>query len=391
MLKLTQDDVKQIAILARNRGKSPDLSQVDLRRLNLRHTDLRGGNFKGSNLIGTDLSEANLSWANLSGATLKGANLTGANLDEADLSHANLTWANLNRTHLNRADIFNTDFHEAILAYTIFANVDLSQAKGLETIEHYGPSSIDIHTLIRSQGKIPEVFLQGAGIANQIISYMVSLTNKPIQYYSCFISYSHRDQAFAERLYIDLQSQGVRCWYAPEDLRIGDKMKPTIDRSIQLHDKVLIILSKNSINSDWVEREVETAFEEEHQRNETVLFPVRLDEAVLETRQSWAADIRRTRYIGEFSGWKDHDTYQLAFKRLLRDLKSSRTPAQPSRLLQPATHTQSYQRQLLQHYNNLNKLKEQAAIYALGETPLYLLNKIEAEQTKIAELEAQPA
>ncbi len=54
----------------------------------------------------------------------------------------------------------------------------------------------------------------------------------------------------------------------------------------------------------------------------TVLFPIRLDNAVMETDEAWAADIRRTRHIGDFSEWKNHDSYQKGFARLLRDLKA---------------------------------------------------------------------
>lgn len=49
----------------------------------------------------------------------------------------------------------------------------------------------------------------------------------------------------------------------------------------------------------------------------------------------------------------------------------------------------SLQRQLAQHYSNLNKLREQAAVYGAGETPLHLLNKIEAEEVEIQHLEEQ--
>ena len=54
-----------------------------------------------------------------------------------------------------------------------------------------------------------------------------------------------------------------------------------------------------------------------------MLFPIRLDDAVMETGQAWAADIRHTRHIGDFTRWKDHDAYQQAFQRLLRDLKAN--------------------------------------------------------------------
>jgi hypothetical protein len=54
-----------------------------------------------------------------------------------------------------------------------------------------------------------------------------------------------------------------------------------------------------------------------------VLYPVRLDDAMMQTDQAWAAGIRRTRHIGDFTRWKDHDAYQQAFQRLLRDLKAN--------------------------------------------------------------------
>ncbi len=120
----------------------------------------------------------------------------------------------------------------------------------------------------------------------------------------------------------DSQQQGLWCWFSPEDMKIGDKIRSTIDQSIRVHDKLLIILSENSLNSTWVESEVEKAFEEERKRKQMVLFPVRLDEVVMETEEAWAAEIRRTRHIGDFSQWKDHDAYQQAFERLLRDLKA---------------------------------------------------------------------
>jgi hypothetical protein len=154
-----------------------------------------------------------------------------------------------------------------------------------------------------------------------LITYIKSLVNNPINYYTCFISYSSKDQAFAKRLHADLQNNSIRCWFAPEDMKIGDKLRHRIDESIHLYDRLLLVLSEHSITSTWVEKEVETAFEKE-QQGKHVLFPIRLDDIVMTTTQSWAADIRRTRHIGDFTRWKQHDDYQQALERLLRDLKA---------------------------------------------------------------------
>ena len=159
----------------------------------------------------------------------------------------------------------------------------------------------------------------------------------PIQFYSCFISYSSKNRDFAERLHADLQAKGVRCWLDHEDLKIGDKFRHQIDQAIRVHDKLMLVLSEHSIASNWVETEVETALEREHRENRTILFPIRLDDAILETPVAWATHIKRTRHIGDFNGWKDHDAYQKAFDRLLRDLRASEGGAVSSPGVSPAS------------------------------------------------------
>lgn len=199
--------------------------------------------------------------------------------------------------------------------------MDLSQVNGLETVKHLGPSYIDIQTLYRSGGNIPEVFLRGAGVPDTFIAFMKSLASHAIDFYSCFISHSSKDKEFVERLYSDLQSNGVRCWYAPEDLKIGEPFLLGIDQGIRVHDKLLLILSEESVNSGWVQHEVLSAMAKEQGKEPWVLFPIRLDDAVIETNVPWASMIRQSRHVGDFTGWKSHDSYKKAFDRLLRDLK----------------------------------------------------------------------
>jgi hypothetical protein len=145
--------------------------------------------------------------------------------------------------------------------------------------------------------------------------------NQAIQHYSCFISYSSKDDEFVHRLYADLQNKGIRCWFAPHDMKIGAKILDTLDEAIRHRDKVLLVLSEASIASDWVEDEVTKAFAEERQRGGVVLFPVRLDDAVFATMEAWALKLRDNRHIGDFRTWKDHDAYQRTLERLLRDLR----------------------------------------------------------------------
>ena len=126
-------------------------------------------------------------------------------------------------------------------------------------------------------------------------------------------------------LFSGLQKNGVRCFYAPESLKVGDKFRTCIDEAIRTHDKLLLVLSQSSIQSPWVETEVESAFEKEHLQKRPVLFPIRLDEAVMKTDKAWASTIRRTRHIGDLTNWKNPGAFQKGLERLLRDLKTEKT------------------------------------------------------------------
>lgn len=336
--------------------KNAALSGMDLTKYNLMKADLTKATIHFANLTGAALIEAQLNYALLYGATLREANLTKARfvktrlwgvdfhradlseaqLNEAQLNEANLTSATLTNTSFRRAKLNHTllkypkledtDFTKATIGFTVFGDIDLRGAKVLETLEHQGPSTIGVDTLLRSEGQIPEIFLRKAGLSDTFIEYAHSLAESPIKYYTCFISYSNQNENFARRLYADLQSENVRCWFAPEDLKIGDHYHQRIDESIRLYDKLIIILSEQSIASTWVEREVMAACEKEDREQQLVLFPIRLDDAVMDTAKTWAADVRRRWHIGDFTQWKDHDAYQQSFKRLLRDLKARKQP-----------------------------------------------------------------
>ena len=70
-----------------------------------------------------------------------------------------------------------------------------------------------------------------------------------------------------------------------------------------------------------MQTEVNLALHRQHTEHRRVLFPVRLDDAVLTSGAGWAALVRADHHIGDFCKWKDHDAYQVAFARLLRDLR----------------------------------------------------------------------
>jgi hypothetical protein len=299
-----------------------NLARADLSGANLRRAVLSGSNLRETSLAGADLSSASLSGADLSGATLDGSQLSltdvrGAYLIYASLRAANLHGANLNGANLTGADLQGADLNFSVFLETVLADTNLLEAKGLDSSIMLGPSVIDHRTVIRSNG-LPVRFLRGCGLPDELIRAYGALNPR---FASCFISYSSKDESFVRILHASLQDRGVRCWFAPEDLPIGSKIRPILDRDVLSRDRVLLVLSQNAFTSGWVEKEVETAFEKIYRHKVSVLLPIRHDEAVFETTEAWAADIRRTIHIGDFRNWQNPTAYGRALERLLRDLR----------------------------------------------------------------------
>jgi uncharacterized protein YjbI with pentapeptide repeats len=319
-----------------------DLSEADLGRADLSKSILIRANLKGADLNRTDLYSADFGAALLNDADFSGANMCSANLKEANLTGAYLFEADLTGVDLSKATLNKTDLSKAIINNTVFGDVDFSEAIGLEVATHRGPSTIGFDTIYRSSGNVPEAFLRGCGFKDPQIA-MVKLHRRglssaqvtdilyhlhhvlvkgAIHYSSCFISYAHQDKLFAEKIHDDLQKSGVRCWFAPEDMKIGDPIHITIDRAIHRHEKLLLILSEHSIQSDWVEQEIATALEKEQDIKDRVLFPLRVDDAIFKKSNGLVARIKRTRHIGDFRRWRNEQKYQEAFSQVLRDLKT---------------------------------------------------------------------
>lgn len=361
---------KQLKILTRgsefwndwrrhNQGEEIDLSGADLRSIqgdgiSLSRANLEYSNLHGVNLFRADLSNANLSNAVLMGAHLREAklhstnlynsNLRNANLLRADLSEANLRKADLGYTILTSANLSlanlisanltdctlkDTDVKGAIVGFTIFGNVNLKGGRNLDTLFHKYSSTIDPLTLTRS-GKLPISFLRGCGLSEKFIVHIpdLFLSATKDDYYSCFISYSHKDKKFAEKVHDSLQARGIRCWRDDRDMGIGQDIYEAIQGGIFDTDKVLLCCSEHSLSSAWVDNEITLALKKEresfpkHGNRKPVLLPLNIDNYMFSADWQNAKKTQiQSRLAADFVGWNKEAKFRSSLEKVISALK----------------------------------------------------------------------
>jgi len=148
------------------------------------------------------------------------------------------------------------------------------------------------------------------------------------EYFSAFISYSHADSVFANRLYHALHAQGIRAWLDTKQMLPGDDIYEEVQKGIKIWDKVLLCASRSSLNSWWVDSEIDRIFQKERelfrarQKKVQALIPLMLDDFMLSEWSSGKAQEVKTRIAADFRGWEDETKFEPMFEKLVRSLRA---------------------------------------------------------------------
>ncbi len=337
-----------------NPRTTPSLNNTDLSRADLSRADLNGADLSGAVLSGAvlsradlsraDLSRADLSRANLSNADLGHADLRDADLREADLGDAYLGFAYLGFAYLGFANFSNANFSGTQLSAAIFGSTNLgcnglADAKNLREIRHHGSSFLPTSTLADSQGRLPEEFLRECGLSeweilsaklhdprlstSQIAEIQQQIFDERAKgFFLCgaFISYSHKNSAFANQVYERLKDRKVNVWLDKHDLISGPLAKQ-IDSAIRINDVVLIILSKESVQSGWVHWELKRAHKLKTEQGRDILCPIALDDSwkdAADADPNW--DVLTRYNILDFSDWEIRESFDREFEKLIKGI-----------------------------------------------------------------------
>jgi hypothetical protein len=304
-----------------------DLSMADLSDALLSRVDLSIARLFQVNLSRTLLSETNFLLANLAESNMTEARLYFTNLNAADLTKGNLSNTTLAGTNFHHTALIEVNFTGASMISAIIVNCDLSQCIGLESIKHFGPSSVGIDTLVKSfrgaRNRLTpelELFFLNAGVPKELLDALPAILAE-VKYCSCFIAYGQPDLAFAGRLAKDLIARGVSCWLYDMDATPGKRVWGEITQRRREAEKMIVLCSAKSLIRDGVLKEIEEQIDEEPNK----IVPISLDDTWRQDgfviRRGKREDLKTFLLDRTYADFSDESKYNDSLKRLLKGIR----------------------------------------------------------------------
>lgn len=96
-----------------------------------------------------------------------------------------------------------------------------------------------------------------------------------------FISYSHTDAEFVDRLAAELIRARKPVWVDRYELRAGDSLIGRIQDEITKAGAMLVVLSAASINSEWCKKELSAGLIRELEEKRVVIIPVLIEDCTV--------------------------------------------------------------------------------------------------------------
>lgn len=89
-----------------------------------------------------------------------------------------------------------------------------------------------------------------------------------------FLSHTRMDKPFVRQLARDLERLGARVWLDEAEIMLGDSLIEKISAGIDEMDYLAVVLSPDSVRSEWVKREVNTAMTQEIDGRRVKVLPL---------------------------------------------------------------------------------------------------------------------
>jgi len=96
-----------------------------------------------------------------------------------------------------------------------------------------------------------------------------------------FICHASEDKPAARQLAAELRRGGAEVWFDEWEIRVGDSIIQRIDGALSAVSHLIVLLSKNSVNKPWVQKELSSALMLQLSKKSIRVLPVRLDDCTI--------------------------------------------------------------------------------------------------------------
>lgn len=139
-----------------------------------------------------------------------------------------------------------------------------------------------------------------------------------------FISHSSKDKFFVRNLAERLVAEGIKVWIDEAEIKIGDSLIQKISEGIKDSDYLVVVLSQSSINSNWVQKELQMAMTREIIGNRVIL-PILIEKCEIPI-------FLRDKLYADFT---HPDMFEKSFNKLLSSVGIIKEKELVSRLVSP--------------------------------------------------------
>ena len=298
--------------LGRANLSGASMIQAQLKGADLSYAALSYADLEGADLSGADLTSTDLSWANLTDADLRGASLTTTTLLMADL-----TGADLREARLVKSNMESTVLLRAKAGGTLFANCDLRSTIGLDTVLHAAPSTIALDTLARSCGRIPRIFLQGAGVAEPLMAAQDAMTSERRAFPTVLLIGSLADTGLTERLRHALANEKIPSWalYADDEDALNSG-EASLDHVVY-YDRLALLCTDAALENPFTSRYFAELMRSTGHGAATPLAALAFGGLFYERQDRLCSGLRKGDAL-DFRGWDNAGDWERAVEALVR-------------------------------------------------------------------------
>lgn len=91
---------------------------------------------------------------------------------------------------------------------------------------------------------------------------------------SVFISHNYMDKQLARKISNTLNYYGIQTWIDESEIKVGDSLIAKISKGIDNVDYIIALISKYSVESEWVLKELDLAMNKEIEGKKVIVLPI---------------------------------------------------------------------------------------------------------------------